>query len=99
MPNLQPKWVREGAIPLPPSCRTGVDSPDLPACPFRAPGDAMSLAPCGEDTRSPTPEQAAARSRNKDPGDGNRPAETARCRCGVCACTSYTGDACVSSGP
>src|SRR6266481_10085461 len=39
------KWVREGFIPFPPRCRKGVDSPYLPACPFRAPGDSMVVAP------------------------------------------------------
>src|SRR5262245_41387352 len=46
-----PKWVREGAIPLPPRCRARVNSLDLPACPFRAPGDPVVIAPGGEQCR------------------------------------------------
>src|ERR1700694_5953608 len=42
------KWVRERAIPLPPRCRTRVNSLDLPAGPFRAPGDSIAIAPGGE---------------------------------------------------
>ena len=50
------QWVRERAIPLPPRCRKRVNSLYLPASPFRAPGDPMTLAPCGEDALPPTPE-------------------------------------------
>jgi hypothetical protein len=42
------KRVRERAIPLPPRCRTRVNSLDLPSCPFRAPGDPIAMAPGGE---------------------------------------------------
>jgi len=42
------QWVRERAIPLPPRCRSEVNSSHLPASPFRAPGDAMTIAPFGE---------------------------------------------------
>ena len=41
------KWVRDRAIPIPPRCRARVNSLDLPASPFRAPGDALAIAPGG----------------------------------------------------
>jgi len=41
-----------GLRPPPPRCRNGVDSPYLPACPFRAPGDPAEIAPEGEPLRS-----------------------------------------------
>src|SRR5208282_2413343 len=43
----QHKWVRDRAIPIPPRCRTRVNALDLPASPFRAPGDALAIAPGG----------------------------------------------------
>src|SRR5208282_701028 len=45
------KWVRERAIPLPPRSRQRVNSLYLPAGPFRAPGDAIAIAPRGERNR------------------------------------------------
>src|SRR6266576_4402402 len=48
-PTLE--WVRERAIPLPPRCRERVDSLYLPAGPFRAPGDALAVAPCRASRR------------------------------------------------
>jgi hypothetical protein len=45
------QWVRERAIPLPPRCRKRVSSLYLPACPFRAPGDPIVIAPLGASER------------------------------------------------
>ena len=80
------KWVRERVIPLPPRCREGVNSPYLPACPFRAPGDPIAIAPTGGGVGPlPTSERAASRSSTTAPSDGNDAAGAARCQRDFCA--------------